>query len=116
MRGWKHYPSEKARLLDILSRTRNPILLSGDRHFAELSRLVPPEHYVPLYDLTSSGFTHSYQPEQEPNRHRVGQGYFELNFGAIDVDWANAQLALRVHGPDGVVGLDHRVPLSLPER
>ncbi len=52
--SWGHFPHAKARLLDLLVRTRpkHLLLLSGDVHFAELLGNPPIE-------LTSSGMTHT---------------------------------------------------------
>src|SRR6266576_6390079 len=55
-------PQEKQRMLDLLKRTKaNGVLfISGDRHWAELSRLDRPGDY-PLYDLTSSALTETHR-------------------------------------------------------
>jgi alkaline phosphatase D len=96
---WADYPASRARLLDLIARTRPSclVILSGDRHLGEISRIELPGLEAPLYDVTSSGMTHYARPgvrnfwydfEKEPNRHRVGKNFPGLNFGMIRLDWS----------------------------
>jgi alkaline phosphatase D len=64
-------------------------VLSGDRHMAEISRTDARPLRYPLWEITSSGLTHAWKKGREPNRHRVGQQLTALNFGLVEVDWAN---------------------------
>jgi hypothetical protein len=58
-RTWGNFPSERQRLFRLIRDTRanGVVLLSGDRHLAEMSRL-PVDHPdgvgYPLFDVTSS--------------------------------------------------------------
>jgi alkaline phosphatase D len=114
--AWANFPREQERLFELLRRTRAEglVILSGDRHFAEISRRQEPGLY-PLYDITSSGLNQHF-PESyvNPNRYRVegaslggappGAGYpgaypgayLLENFGELDVDWSDPDPALRV--------------------
>jgi alkaline phosphatase D len=85
---WANLPQARQRLFDTIRASGAPgvIFVSGDRHLAELSRHDDAVDY-PLYDLTASGLTHSYEGAQEPNRHRVGSLYDGLNYGLIQIDW-----------------------------
>jgi alkaline phosphatase D len=97
--GWEHwgqFPAERARLLTALreSGAAGVIVVSGDRHSAEISRISPGDDALsyPLYDLTASSFN---QPKRvdhddEPNRHRLGERFHEANFGTIEIDWESA--------------------------
>jgi alkaline phosphatase D len=65
---WYKLPESQAKLLALLAKTgvQGAFFLSGDVHFAELNRqLCPPVGY-PLYDLTSSGLTHSWGGPVKP--------------------------------------------------
>lgn len=111
---WGKFPRAKARLFDVLKKSKRPgiVLVSGDRHIAELCRLDGAVGY-PLYEVTSSGLTHSYAGiGDEPNRHRVGKLYSWLNFGLIRVDWERRELSLEVRGNGGNVPIEQRVPLA----
>ena len=67
------FPKARQRLFKTLkeNKIKNPIYLSGDRHFAEISIIELLPNYR-LYDITSSGLTHSYEElEEEFNPNRI---------------------------------------------
>lgn len=94
--GWEHwgnFPRERARLMALLRETAaaGVIVVSGDRHSAEISRIPagPAAIDYPLFDLTASSLN---QPKRgrspdEPNRHRLGERFHEANFGTLELDW-----------------------------
>lgn len=103
---WVNFPKERIRLFDLLKKYQvsHPILLSGDRHIAEISRLDYPDYDTPIYEMTTSGLTHSYEKVgNEPNRYRVSELIGEKNFGIIKIDWEaseNPKIALEVWGEE----------------
>jgi alkaline phosphatase D len=89
---WSNFPAARQRLLDLLVKTRpaQAILLSGDRHTAELSKMDVPGLGYPLYDLTSSGLTHAYtgaNANDEPNAYRIGKKLNAKNYAMLKIDW-----------------------------
>lgn len=104
---WANFPTARRRLFGLLAEARphRAVLISGDRHLAELSRLELSGLDYPLYELTSSGLTHSYDRAQESNRHRVGPLIGQRNFGILHIDWAGNQPTVTVE----VRGLDNRL-------
>jgi alkaline phosphatase D len=77
------------------------IIISGDRHIAEVSKIDIPNLGYPLYDFTASGLTHTwgmYRPE--PNKYRVDSLIAFKNFGLIKIDLqqANPKVTLEVRG------------------
>ncbi len=100
---WANFPQARDRLFEVIRRSGAPgvLLLSGDRHHAELSRLEGRVGY-PLYELTASGLTHHAPPHEEPNRHRLGSIVTALNFGLLTVDWDAdpVRIRLEVRGRD----------------
>lgn len=87
---WANFPKARKRLFDLLVKTQpqHAILLSGDRHIAEVSKMELDELDYALYDITSSGLTHSYkEAKDEPNRFRVSRLIGERNFGLLYIDW-----------------------------
>jgi alkaline phosphatase D len=89
---WFNFPKERERLFELLKayQVAHPILLSGDRHIAEISRLDYTGYATPIYEMTTSGMTHSYEAVgDEPNRHRVSDIIGKKNFGIIRIDWSN---------------------------
>lgn len=87
---WANFPKEREKLIALLKKTRPSglILLSGDRHIAEISRLRLQEDKLVITEITSSGLTHSYRAfTQEDNDLRVGNVMSGINYGWIDFDW-----------------------------
>jgi alkaline phosphatase D len=90
---WGNFPNARKRLLGLLVKTKpkNLMILSGDRHMAEITRMDLQGLPYPLYEFTSSGLTHVRTGTQEPNKYRVGDLIVERNFGLLRVHWINNQ-------------------------
>lgn len=111
--AWANLPREKQRMLDLLKKTNaNGVLfISGDRHWAELSRLDRPGDY-PLYDLTSSALTEEHKRgTPTPNRFRDGPTYHGNNVGLINVDWQarGPSVLLQLFDVEGAVRIEKRI-------
>ena len=123
---WANFPRARQRLIDLIAASRAPgvVLVSGDRHIAELSRLTSPALSYPLYELTASGLTHTWRgdgsgaPPTEPNRHRVGPLVAALNYGTLDIDWSRAapRLTLRVRDTSDAVRIERAVEAGRASR
>lgn len=105
---WANFPQARKRLFELIAATKpaRAILLSGDRHVAELSKMELPGLGYPLYELTTSGLTHAYEAAgSEPNRYRVGKIVNKRNFGVLQIDWSGAQpqLGVEVRGLENVL-------------
>jgi alkaline phosphatase D len=124
---WGNFPRQRKRLLSLLrdSGASGVVLLSGDRHLAEIARLNvdhPDSIGYPLFDITSSSLNHpsgnftkaGTRFANEINSYRVGLTYFEVNFGTILVDWSEPDPVVRMQVRDlaGDVVLQQRVLLS----
>ena len=81
---------------------------------AEISKLDDPGLPYPVYEVTSSGMTHSWHNfTHEPNRHRMGQVFADKNFGTIDIQWtSDPEVVLRVHGEENEIVLWEFLRLS----
>ena len=96
---WANFPKARKRLFDLLEKTKvkYPFLISGDRHIAELSKYQSENMAYPIYELTSSGLTHSWViKRKEANMHRVGPLIIERNFGLLRIDWSQEMPRLTV--------------------
>jgi alkaline phosphatase D len=115
---WANLPAERDRLYRLLRDTKasGVVILSGDRHLAEIS-VDPQAIDYPLYDVTSSGLNQGSKVWRlpEPNRHRVGTMTHGDNFGVVAIDWSAADpvVSLQVRDVDGEITLKDTVPLSL---
>jgi alkaline phosphatase D len=124
---WADYGSSRQRLINLIQRSRAPgvILISGDRHLGEISKLQGPDANYPLYEVTSSGLTHKVDFfwhlrnlfMGEKNRYRLGEQLLDLNFGTIDINRGTspAQVGLEVHDKLGNVRLEQIVSVGSPQ-
>lgn len=90
---WANFPLARKRLLELLTQIKpaKTMLISGDRHISEVSKMDLPGLGYPLYDFTSSGLTHAYAGNTtEPNRFRVSPLVNQRSFGLLRIDWASA--------------------------
>lgn len=116
MDEWGLFPHERERLLALIRNTgaNGVILLSGNVHYAELSR--SNEGPYPLYDFTSSGLTHvEAKYAAAPNRHRLAGPYAGLSFGLLDIDWdstAHPEVRLRIISAAGMAVLSRTVSVN----
>ncbi len=112
--AWVNYQADYQRLMDIIDFTQAEglIMISGDTHYAELSRRSDDVPY-PLYDLTSSGLTEVWK-FLAPNKNRIAQAPLAQNFGRISIDWSNADpiIQLEVEMVDGTIGITKQIKRS----
>lgn len=135
---WDNFPKERERFLELLRRTqaKGVVVISGDRHMAELSALTTADGVLyPLYDLTTSGLNQPIPQKPQPkeasvkeieikpaapkkpqiNRYRIhDRPYTGSNFGLMRVKWdgPNPSLRLEVCGLEGQVVLSRDIPFS----
>jgi alkaline phosphatase D len=111
-------PAERDRLFKLIKDTKanGVVIVSGDRHLAELSMMDAGVGY-PLYDLTSSGLNQAFTKWRtlEVNKHRQATMNFGHNFGLITIDWdkADPRIGLQIRDEDGDITIQQKVPLSL---
>ena len=114
---WGNFPHERKRLFKMINKTKagGVILISGDRHSAELSQLASKQAGYPLYEITSSALNNSSGGWfNEVNRNRIGVPYTNNNFGMITIDWEkiDPEISLQVLDETGKPVISHRTTLS----
>jgi alkaline phosphatase D len=109
--AWINYARDQQRLIELIRRknANGLIFISGDTHYAELTRLDVNVPYT-FWDLTSSGLTEVW-PVDVPNANRVGPILREPNFGLIEIDWQAREPAVRLMAVDlrGAVRIAHEI-------
>ena len=90
---WGNFPNARKKLLGLISsvKPKNLIIISGDRHMAEISKMDLQGLPYPLYDFTSSGITHIRSGTTEANKFRVGDMIVKRNFGLLKVQWEGSK-------------------------
>lgn len=109
---WANLPHERKRLLDLLRQIQSQkvLILSGDQHLGELSRLNLSNRRH-LYEVTSSGMTHTRDGIPAPNRHRTGKPVLKKNYGVVDIKWkSTVGVTVSIHGISGKTLLEHDIP------
>lgn len=114
---WSNIPHERKRFFDLVEKTKanGVFVISGDRHWSELSRTTESTSY-PIYDLTSSSFNQIHKRGTPTiNKHRISPTtYHRENFGAILIDWAHAepQLTVQIRDIEGSPKFEQKIMLS----
>lgn len=116
MDEWGCFPYERQRLFDLIqaSEAKGVILLSGNVHFAEVSKIETGAY--PLFEFTSSGLTHINEAyAKADNSYCVAGPLAELNFGYVEVDWdtkPSPMITLTTHDAKVSTAFSLRIPLS----
>ncbi len=112
--SWANFAHDRDRLFDMIRRQRanGVVFLSGDIHYAELSKYALNLPY-PMWDLTSSGLTEEWRVPT-PNANRASEVVADANFGHVDIDWKGAATTLRCGITDhrGAKRIDFTIPLA----
>jgi alkaline phosphatase D len=99
---WANFPRDLERLLKLLGDASGEIVIvSGDRHFAELMQTRIGDKQI--REVTSSSVNASGRGNvNEPNDNRIdGTSIGVNNVGQIDIDWATGDIAISLIGEDG---------------
>jgi alkaline phosphatase D len=116
--GWGLFKDEQQHLYDTIkaSGAKGLMILSGDKHYCEISRRDDLGLGYPLYDFTSSPMNAPPEP-LEANKYRdsPGASISDHNFGMITIDWTQADPAVHVeiiHSFKGTLMLEKRLTLA----
>lgn len=93
--AWANFPHEQQRMLDLISKTRakGVLFLSGDVHYAELSKLENPKTY-PVYDVTASGLSSTWH-FATPNKNRIEGPVMDNHFGKLSFFWDESPVRIK---------------------
>jgi len=112
--AWANFPHEQKRMLDLIKRTRaNGVLfLTGDVHYAEISKLTV-EGLYPVYDATSSGLSSKWD-FATPNNNRIKGPVMENHFGLLTIDWnkPDPTITIEVRDVKDRKRIEHQIRLS----
>ncbi|GAB4517665.1 MAG: hypothetical protein Kow00133_02150 [Amphiplicatus sp.] len=119
--AWRMLPAEREKLYATIREAGadNLIILSGDRHLAGLYRRAGALDY-PLFEATSSSLNlpqsawraQSGEAYVEPGPWRLGDPYYEANYGLLEIDWAAREVIVTIRGADGAAALSERIALD----
>lgn len=98
---WGNFPHELDKLKTTIenSEAKKVLLLSGDRHISEFSKIKVDDLTYPLIDFTSSGLTHSYNGFTfEPNQYRVQNVVSDISFGLLKFNFDKNEIKMQMRG------------------
>ena len=116
--AWRQLPAERDRFYRLLDETdaNGVVLFSGDRHAGGLYRIEGVSDY-PLTELTSSSLNlplsawlDEIDPEDGP--YRLGDMYYDENFGVIEIDWDAGAIALELRDKQGALVNGLMIPFA----
>ncbi len=116
MDEWGNYPLERQRLFDLIEDigAEAVLILSGNVHFAEISKLQTGSYE--LIEFTSSGLTHTNKKYAGvANQYRVAGPYDGRNFGIVEINWDTApspMVKLAAISEQGETVFTYTVPLK----
>ncbi|MEE2936350.1 MAG: alkaline phosphatase D family protein [Planctomycetota bacterium] len=114
---WSNLPKQRQQLFDRIANNgaNGVVILSGDRHWAELSVTRMQTSY-PIYDLTSSSLNqiHARGTPTENQYRALPKTYHLENYGAILIDWekANPEIHLQILDQSGTPQIEKILRLS----
>jgi alkaline phosphatase D len=113
---WGNFPLERKYLFTLLKETKasGVLFLSGDRHFAEISREKSSTGTV-YYEITSSSLNSSEPPEAgNRNSRRLGNPYLGNNFGFLSIDWDSVvpRISAEIRDEEGHIRLQQDILIS----
>ncbi|RLV59153.1 alkaline phosphatase family protein [Parashewanella curva] len=112
--SWANFPYDRNRLLNFIKQHKinGVILISGDTHWGEMSKL-PQDNGYPIWEITSSGLSEKWK-DVSPNKHRVGDFTNKVNYGFIEVNWEMKDPVIQfgLKNEQGKLVMKHQLALS----
>jgi alkaline phosphatase D len=112
--SWANFPHEQRRMLELIKKNKasGVMFISGDVHYAEISKLNEPGLY-PIYDVTSSGITSRWD-FATPNDNRIEGPVMENHYGLLTIDWKekDPSIHMRIYDVDDKERIHHTIHLS----
>jgi len=111
--AWANFPNEQQRMLDLIKSTKanGVVFISGDVHYAELSKL--ETDFYPIFDFTASGLSSTWK-FATPNKNRIEGPVMDNHFGMISIDWNQSPVLLNFETWDisGNQRIEYKVELD----
>lgn len=99
---WQNFPHERQKLIQLIEKSpnKNMIILSGDRHLGEISKLKTKKGQI--IEVTASSINRASKIFKEQNSLRLSAvPYFDENFGLGQIDWKQKQIKLKLMNLSG---------------
>lgn len=110
--AWANFPHEQDRLVSLVKKTQanHLIAISGDVHYAEISKFQNPHSY-PIFDVTASGLSRKWH-FATPNKNRIEGPVMDNHFGLLTIDFSADQPNVKAEIWDGTG--NQRIEYTIP--
>ena len=110
--AWANFPHEQLKMLRLIEETKanGVIFISGDVHYAEISKISAHSPF-PIYDVTSSGLTQTWH-FATPNKNRIEGPFMGNNYGLLNIDTQQNVLKVQIMDASGKQVMFQEIPLS----
>ena len=112
--AWANFPHEQEKFIDLIKQTNanGVIFLTGDVHYAEISK-IEEEGVYPIYDFTSSGLSSTWE-FSTPNNNRIKGPIMENHFGLLTINWEeiDPKIDMEVWDVSNTLRFKHSILLS----
>lgn len=94
--GWYTMPKQRQKLLELIAKAKNTIVLSGDRHFANfyqsrhIVEMTSSSLNLPITGQARERFSQMKEPFAQ------GASVLDANFGLVEIDWQNRKVSLAI--------------------
>ena len=110
--AWANFPHEQLKMLRLIKETKanGVVFISGDVHYAEISKISAHSPY-PIYDVTSSGLTQTWHLST-PNKNRIEGPFMGNNYGLLNIDTEQNVLKVEIRNSDGKSVIEREINLQ----
>lgn len=110
--AWANFPHEQLKMLQLIEETKanGVVFISGDVHYAEISKITAQSPY-PIYDITSSGLTQTWHLST-PNKNRIEGPFMGNNYGLLNIDTEKNVLKVEIRNSDGQSVIQREISLQ----
>lgn len=112
---WGNFPHERQKFFDLLKKlkTKNLVILSGDRHLSAISKYEIQKNQT-IYEITASGLNRpSRNKEPEVDSTYTSPSFLKINYGLAQIDWTQKQVTFEIRDTEDKVQLSQTVLFGL---
>lgn len=107
--SWANFPHEQQKMLSLINETQaNGVLfISGDVHYAEISKLINKKTY-PIYDITASGLSSTWH-FATPNKNRIEGPVMHNHFGLLTINPVKDVITAEIYDVTGNQRIEYTI-------
>lgn len=110
--SWANFPYEQQKMFNLIKEVKanRVVFISGDVHYAEISKITPVNLY-PIYDVTASGLSSTWH-FATPNKNRIEGPVMHNHFGMLTINFKSEIITAEVFDITGNQRIEYQIPLK----